>query len=193
MAAFLIPDGFITQKENAQRDAFQFSIPPTAWRVHDAMGTNIGTAGNDDLGLLSGTIGTAGTYLTSGDLKSAGATTRYARVQVPLPPEYYAAETVTVRLYTDMTAAADASATVDVQCYEMSKSAGTVGSDLCTTAATDCNSTTAAAKDFTITSTGLSPGDILDIRIAATVTDAAGVADVSVYIYQVALLLDIRG
>lgn len=192
MARNLIPDNFITQLECKQRDAVEYTVPVANFRVHDAFQTALSTASSDDLGVATGTLGTAGCYLTSGNAQGT-ALTQYARFQFVLPPEYYAGETVKVRLYCDMTTAATVSATADVQAYKQSVSAGTVGSDLCTTAALSINSTTAAAKDFTITSTSLSPGDVLDIRIAVAISDGSGSGTVTALIYQAAMLLDIRG
>lgn len=171
-----------------------YTVPLTQFRVHDALHTNLpGTAADDDLALATGTLGTDAPKLSAGDLKAAGATTRYGRVQVPLPPEYQDGETVTLRVSAGMeTTVADTSATVDVECYEVDREGG-VGSDLCTTSAQDINSLTFANADFTITPTGLSAGDLLDIRLAVAVNDAATGTAVTAVIGQVELLLDIKG
>ena len=168
----LTVDGSIPTVERtdiAQEANAIFPVPWTAWRVHDSP------------------------TLTAGDLKASGATTRYARCQVALPAEYDAAETVTLRISAGMvTTVADDSATVDVQCYKADRE-GAVGSDICNTAAQSINSETFANKDFTITPTGLTAGDVLDIRIAVTVTDAATATAVTATIGAVELLCDIRG
>lgn len=171
-----------------------YPIPLTFFRVWDALQTNLpGTAATDDLALITGTLGTASPIIQAGDLKAAGATTRYARVQVTLPPEYVAAETVLVRAKAGMTTTiADTSCTIDFQVYRVARD-GTVGSDICATAATTINSTTHADKDFTITATTLAPGDLLDIRMAITCTDGATVTAVTPTVDQVELVLDIRG
>lgn len=177
-----------------QDSAKVYPIPLTRFRTHDAMQTNLpGTAAADDLGLTTGTLGTDSPKLTTGDLKAAGATTRYARCQVALPPEYVDGETVTLRVSAGMeTTVADNTATLDAQVYKVDREGG-VGSDLCGTAAQNINSLTFGDQDFSITATGLSAGDLLDIRLALAVNDAASGTDVIGTIGQVELLCDIKG
>lgn len=170
-----------------------YPISPLAWRVHDAPQTNLpGTSSSDDLGVYGATFATNSLYIATYDVKTL-TTTLYARTFLYLPAEYDPGETVTVRLYAGMkTTVASTSATVDVQCYE-SDGFGGIGSDLCTTSATSINSLTAANKDFTITPTTLAAGDLLDIRVAIAVTDAATGTAVIGAIGAAYLLLDIKG
>jgi hypothetical protein len=158
----------------AQRDNQETVIDFIGARVWDAFQTNLpGTPATDDLGLIGGTFGTNAPSIQTGDLKAAGATTRYARFQVNLPPEYVAGQTVTLRFAAGMiTTIADASATLDVECH-LSDEDDTVSADLYVGAAQSINSLTFADKDFTITPATLSPGDMLDVRIAIAVNDAA--------------------
>lgn len=171
-----------------------FVIPMTSCRVWDAPQTLLpGTAANDDLGLVRGTLGTNSLVLSAGDLKAAGATTRYAGLQIPIPAEYDAGESLTLRLSAGMqTTVADNSATVDVQVYKADRE-GAVGSDLCATSVQGINSLTFSDKDFVITPTGLAPGDLLDVRIAVAVNDAATATAVTAAIGAVELLADVRG
>lgn len=190
-------DGSIptVDRSDLAQDANQvYGIPLTLLRVHDALQTNLpGTSATDDLGLSTGTLGTDSPKVTTGDLKAAGATTRYARLQFALPPEYDDGNTVTVRISAGMeTTVADGTATVDVEAYKCDRE-GAVGSDICATAAQSINSLTFANKDFTITPTGLSAGDMLDIRIAVAVNDGSTVTAVIATIGAVELLLDIKG
>lgn len=163
-------------------------------RVHDAFATNLpGTAASDDLGLSSGTFGTSPMVITGGDMKALGATTRYARFQVELPECYDSAETVSISMEAGMvTTVADASCTIDLQCYKLDKAAG-IGSDLCVTAAMTMNSLVFSTKTFAITSSGFEPGDVLDVRIAITCTDAATATAVIPTIGAIDLLCDIKG
>lgn len=178
-----------------QQDAARVKIPLTQFRVWDAYNTNLpGTGATDDLALIGGTFATAHPSIQTGDLKAAGATTRYARVQINLPYTYVAAETVTIRLSAGMlTTVADASATVDVEAYRQDEDTTLTGSDICATAAQSINSLTFANKDFQITATTLQPGDTLDIRIAIAVTDAATGTAVIGTIGSVELLCDVKG
>ncbi len=171
-----------------------FPIRLTDLRVWDAYQTNLpGTAATDDLALSGGTFATSPPVISAGDLKAAGATTRYARFQMQLPECYDAGETVTLSLAAGMkTTVADTSCTVDVQCYRIDKISG-IGSDLCTTAAAAMNSLVFADKDFTITPSGLVPGDVLDVRIAIACNDAATATAVTPTIAAIELVCDIKG
>jgi hypothetical protein len=147
---------------------------------------------NDDLGLIGGTFASASPTLQTGDLKSAGATTRYARAQIRLPAEYQAGQTVVLRFHAGMlTTQSDGTATLDVQCYCSDEEAG-ISADLCATAAQSINSLTLADIDFSITPTSLTAGDLLDVRIAIAISDAAGATAVIGCIGAAKLLCDVR-
>lgn len=171
-----------------------FPINLTTLRVWDAYQTNLpGTAATDDLALVGGTFATAPPTISAGDLKAAGATTRYARCEVRLPECYEAGETVTIAISAGMkTTVASSSCTVDVEAYKLDKISG-ISADLCATAATSINSLTFATKSFTITSTALTAGDVLDVRIAIACNDAATVTAVTPTIAAIDLLCDIKG
>ena len=110
-----------------------------------------------------------------------------------LPAEYDTGQTVTLRINGGMvTTVSDTTATVDVEAHE-SDGEGGVGSDLCATAAQSINNLSFAQKDFSITPTGLSAGDLLDVRIAVAVDDSATGTAVIGSIGSIALLCDVRG
>ncbi len=188
----LKPD--VPRSNLAQTALAAYPIPWTAWRVHDALATNLpGTSAADDLALVGGTFGSASPSLQSYDVKAAGAVTLYARASLWLPPEYDAGQTVKLRFHAGMlTTAADVSATLDAALYKSDGEAG-IGSDLVTTAAQSINSTTLADKDFDISATLLSPGDVLDLRIAVAINDASTATTVAAILGAASLLLDIRG
>jgi hypothetical protein len=187
-------DAGIERSKLEQTSLAIFPIPVTQCRVHDAMQTLLpNPSANDDLGLYGGAFGTNHPAIKTSDLKAAGATTRYARLLIPIPAEYDGAETVQIRVKAGMeTTVADNTATVDLEASECDKD-GTVSADLCTTDAQSINNLTAANKDFTITATDLVAGDILDVRIAVAVNDAATGTAVTAAVYTVELLCDIRG
>jgi hypothetical protein len=169
-----------------------FAVPLDSLRVHDALATNLpGTAADDDLALVGGTFGSASPKVSSGDVKAAGCT-RYARFQFQLPAEYDAGQTVTLRASAGMTTTpADGSATLDFEVYKSDREAG-IGSDLCGTAAQSINSTAWADKSFTITPTGLTAGDVLDVRMTITVVDTATGTAVIADVGAIEMLIDIR-
>ncbi len=177
----------------AQEPLASYPVKLTDFRVFDAFQTNLpGTAASDDLGLVGGAFGTGSPTLQSSDSKAASVT-QYARCMITMPPEYDSGETVTIRVHAGMnTTISDGTATVDVECYEVDQTGG-IGSDLCTTNATSINSTTNSDKDFSITASGLAPGDILDVRITIAITDTATGTAVIGEIGSVELLCDIRG
>lgn len=172
----------------------RFPVKLTDLRVWDAYQTNLpGTAAADDLALIGGTFGTAPPVVSAGDLKAAGATTRYARFQTELPECYDPGETFKLSFSSGMvTTIADTSCTIDVQCYKIDKITG-IGSDLCATAAITINSLVFADKEFTITPSGLEAGDVFDVRIAITCTDAATGTAVTPTIAAIDRVCDIKG
>lgn len=182
-------DSILVQTDNAV-----FPIPFVDFRVWDALQTNLpGTPANDDLGLIGGTFGSAPPMIQAGDLKAAGATSRYARVQVQLPECYVAGETVSLVLTAGMlTTIADTSCTLDVEAYRAGKD-GTIGSDLCATAAQSINNLVFAAKTFVITAATLGPGDWLDVRITIACNDGATATAVTPALGGADLVCDIKG
>jgi len=178
----------------AQDNLAEYADDPTGWRVHDAFATNLpGTPADDDLGLVTGTLGTAPPEVQTGDLKAAGATTRYARRVVTIPQEYQAGQTFQLRFRAGMKATvADVSATLDIEAYKLD-GAGGVSGDLYAGPAQDINSLTLQDIDFTITPTTLTPGDQLDVRIAMAVNDAATGTAVTGVIHKLSRLCDVKG
>lgn len=187
-------DAAIARSKLAQDTLKAFDVKLTDFRVWDAMQTPLpGTSATDDLGLYGNTFATASPLVRTYDVKAAGAQTLRARVLIPLPIEYDAGETVTLRLFSGMiTTIADVSATIDVEAYE-SGGDTTISADLCTTAAQSINSLTFANKDFTITPAGLTGGDLLDVRVTIAVNDAATVGAVIAGFGKAQLLADVRG
>lgn len=189
------PGTLLPRAQNEQEQLVVYPLPWSGWTKHDEPWTRLtGTPAADDLGLSGATFGTNTPALTTGDLKTAGATTRYARIQYPIPPEYDPGQTAILRFRAGMvTHIADVSATLDAEVFKSNGEGGKTGSDLCTTDPLDINADTFANFDFTITPASLSPGNLFDIRIAIAVNDAATGDPVAAVIGQAALLLDIRG
>lgn len=184
----------ISREKMALESNAIYPVPLSALRVHDSFAALLPAAGtSDDLGIDAGTLGTNAPRVRTGDLKAAGATTRYTRFQCALPPEYDDGQTVTLRVSAGMlTTVADTTATLDAQVYECDRVGG-VSSDLCATAAQSINSVTLADYEFEITPTDLVAGDALDIRLAVAVNDAATGTVVEGVIAAIELLVDIRG
>lgn len=185
--------GNIARSALTQDAAAIYGVEMTRLRTWDALATNLpGTAGNDDLGLITGTPGTDAPTLQAGDM--GGATiSRKAAFEFVLPAEYDAGETITLRVHAGMlTTVADASATLDAEVFVVADT-GAVGSDICATAAQSINSLTFANKDFTITPTSRVAGDRLVVILTVAAEDAGDTGVMIPEITNVELLLDVKG
>lgn len=176
-------------KESLQK----FTIPLTELRVHNSIATLLpGTAAADDLGLDGGTFGASNSpVVKSTDLASTSGTL-YARFTKEMPQNYVAAQNVLLRIRAAMETVSDTTATLDVEAFK-SDGEGGGGSDLYADSAVDINSATFSDKDFVISAGSLSPGDVLDVRIAIAITDGATGSGVVANIGELALLCDTRG
>lgn len=186
-----ISDLQLTRGKSALRALDVIPINLADLRVWDARATNLPTAAaSDDLGYVTGTLGTNPPQVQAGDLKAAGATTRRAGAVIELPGDYADGNTVTIRLTAGMkTTVSDTSATIDVEAYQLLDD-GTISADLCTTAAQSINSLTYAAKSFTITPSTLVAGSRLDVRISIAVNDGATATAVIALVHRLDLLCD---
>ncbi len=203
---FLLTDGSIVSKhfaadaaieatKLARRSQARVTVPLEKLRTWDALATNLpNTSSSDDLGLVTGSWGSTAPYVGTSDLKTAGATTRYAGFLIPMPPDYEDGETVTLRVTCGMkTTVADTSCTIDAECYPFNLREGGIDTtDLVATSAQSINSLTAASKDFAIDESGLVAGQMLSFRIKIVCTDAAAVTAVIAAIWQVEVLCDLR-
>lgn len=182
----------VTRSQHVQDSNVEFPVLLTDGRVHDSGAHLPTTAASDDLAIGVGTLGTQDFYLTTSDAK-ATTVTQYARYQVQVPYEFDAGETLQLVVNGEMnTTVSDGTATVDLEVYK-SDLDGTVGSDLCATAAQSINSLTAADKTFTVTATGLNPGDLLDVRVTIAITDSATGTAVIGRVNSIRRKLDCRG
>ena len=183
----------IARTKLAQSALASFAQDLHALRVWDAVSSLLPSTGSsDDLGLYTGTFGSAASRAKTGDVKTLGATTRRCRTLIQLPDNYEAGEDVQIRCLAGMeTTVADTSATIDVEAYEV-QSDGTLSADLVTTSAASINSLTLANKDFTLTATALTPGATLDVRVSIATNDGAGATAVIAVLAKLILRCDTR-
>jgi len=183
----------ISRSSLIQEDFATYVVPFRDWRVHDNLSSLLpATAATDDLGLDGETFGTETPFLISSDSKAA-TTTQYGRFQFALPVEYVAGQSVRIQVKAGMkTTVSDGTATCDLECYESDDDGG-LGSELVTTGATTINSLTQATLNFDVTSTGLAPGDVLDCRLTAAISDSSTSTAVLAKISRVSMLLDVKG
>ena len=183
------------ERSKLARESKKFNLELEQLRIHDSASNAVlpNTAAADDLGLIIGTIGTAGFTVQTSDAK-VSTTTQKAAFRFSLPPEYDDGEAIAIVLHAGMmTTISDGTATIDISAYSKNEADGTHGADLCTTAAVTINSLTAAAKSFTVDPTGLVNGDELTVLITIAITDGATGTAVVGRITKVHCLLDIKG
>lgn len=199
----ILPDGGLSNPDIAananietskmeQRVLAEYQVPRDAFRVWDAITTNpVSAAASDDLGLVTGTWGSAANKITAGDCKAA-TTTRRIYFSVPVPPNYDDGQTIQLKVRAKMeTTLSDGTCTIDAEAYIAND--GTLTSDLVATAAQSMNSLTAANYNFTLSSGSIDPGDLLEVRLTIACVDSATATAVTPAIYEVALLCDTRG
>lgn len=180
----------LTQEANAA-----FPVDLTTLRIHDAPQTNLpGTSTGNDLALVGTTFGTDALAVETADLKAAGATNNYARFQITVPHNYDSGQTITLRLHSLMiTTVADATSTLDVEAYLSDEEGAKTGSDLYAGAALSNNSLTGSDYDFVLTTTSVTPGATIDVRITSAVNDAATGTEVKSRIGAITVLIDCKG
>lgn len=135
-----------------------------------------------DLG-LSDTPGAAvlGTQTNGGSTASA---TEKAAFLFNVPATYEPGAALTLRVRAKVSAARQVSATVDAVVKKLGDAA--LGSDVCATAA-QALTTSFANYDFTITPTGIAPGDVLYVELALATDDTGGSTNGTPSIAAVAL------
>ena len=180
----------------AQADLQSFNIPWSWWRTFDSMGVNLpSAAANDDLGLVGGTHGTAHPSLQAGDVGGTSST-RKARAVIPLPWNYVAAQSVTLRFFAAcLTSAPDTTCTLDIAVYLHDGDTTLHGDgDLApAAAANNIKSTVFTNVDFALsTLTNISPGSELDVLLSIEYDDSGDAAVMIPCIGLAQLLCDVR-
>ena len=124
-------------------------------------------------------LGTNAVYL-EGEPAEGETEVSVAIFEVVLPPDYAAAQTVTISVNAQVedTATANIGAcTVDLNVYEMN--AITASAELCSTAAQTIALGSWAVKTFTITSAALVAGDRLFVKLTTSVVEQDGTGDIA--------------
>lgn len=170
-----------------------FTIPLTTLRQSTDFATVLsGTPSGSDLGIITGTFGTTQPYVRTSDAKTTTVTQR-CRALVQFPFNYVAGQTAALRAACGMlTTVSDTTATIDMEAYLLDRTTSEA-TDLVTTSATSINSLTFSNRDFSLTSSSLSPGSLLDVRVTIAITDAATVGSVYGAISALELVCTTRG
>lgn len=135
-----------------------------------------------------------GTLVLDGQDAQNETETETCMFEVPLPIHYSADDDVNIVVHAKYDATGGGTsitATVDIEVYKLA-AAGTVGSDLNTTAAIALTSSFADCR-FTITDSALTPGDMLLVLVRTAVTEAGNTGTVKSVIGSIDVQLDSRG
>lgn len=136
--------------------------------------------------LLGQAATTAGVNLV-GNAVSGNTKTDYAQIDAVLPPWYVAGAAITVRIRAKWTTTLlTVSSLVDAEVKVAAD--GTLGSDICTTAAQQVT-TSFANYNFTVTPTGRVAGETLTIRVGLLGDDTGGTINTAGAISAIALVL----
>lgn len=181
--------GGITQAMHAEQALQAFEIPFGDFLAADGADLAITETAGD----FFRNIGTNQLFI-DGEASQNETETSVGWFRFTLPHNYVSAGDVKVRLVVgveDGAAGTLGSCTIDVSAYEQGLD-GTVGSDLCATAALAID-TTYAAKDFTITATNLVAGDVLVVKVTAVVIETGNSNTINARITKIQVLCDVQG
>lgn len=187
----VVPAGAIARVKLTQEDAAAYPVSLMQCRSNTGLALTA-TEGAGIPSILGGGIGTGGLQIAGEVANNETETTTFS-FEFALPPEYVSGETVTLRLRSSVAGAGTlgATKTIDVECYELGAD-GTVGSDLCATAAGTLVDDVNTTFDFTITPTGLAAGDRLQVFVQTSILETA-TADLQAFVNYIAFLLDVKG
>lgn len=192
-SAITFKDGQIDRDFLEQQNLAEIGVPLTDLRVWDDISSLLpNTASNDDLAIITGTWGTDLPSIQTSDQASNGAAaSQYAYFYYIIGDEFILGETLQFIFRAAMGTVADTTATLDLTVY-INDGDGAAGVDLCSTAAQSINYAVANDYTFSITTSGLSHGDILQCRIDVEIEDGATSSGVIGEITDIICARDIR-
>ncbi len=182
----------VVRSKLAQDDLVAYQIPLCEFLAVDGAELGVGEDASDLFRKVATNVVTLLGRTPDNTTEAASAYCQFA-----LPPEYVASETVqvvvTAQFIDGPGADSGRASTIDIEVYE--QAAGAVGGDINETGAIAFSADdTYETKTFTITDAGLSPGDLLNIKVTASAKDdAGGGAGTQIEIGEVSVLLDVRG
>ncbi|MFA4972107.1 MAG: hypothetical protein WC683_05805 [bacterium] len=165
------------------------SHPVPVYTLRAADGAALGLADTGDSGDHYLTY-SAGVWALMGNSPDSDTQTDVSLFQFALPPNYVAAGDVKIRVNSLFTADGDTK-TVDLNVYEINKTDGTKGADICETTVITLTGT-AAAHDFTVTAADLVAGDLLSVIVTTAFQDADGAVG-EAKINSIEVLCDVKG
>lgn len=164
----------LLQRSSAATETSQkIRIPLTAFKNADGSAIPATTPGAGQYAAISGGFGVGGHKL-QGEAASGNTKTPTCKATFAMPQNYVAGTSFTLEVTERVSAVANTTADIDANLFKSNENGGVTGSDLCVTSAITHNSTSWVTQVFTITTTGLSPGDEIDIYLRHTVNDSGG-------------------
>lgn len=179
--------GSITRANLIQEDSKEYGIPLHSLRAAD--GNVLGISDTEDSGDHYLTF-SSNTWTLYGNSPNSDTQTDVSIFQFQLPPEYVDGEAIGVEIAAQYTADGDTK-TLDLEAYKVDKTNGSVGSDLCQTAAQ-----TLTANDdtynFSVLSAGIVAGDLFNFKVTTVFQDSDGTVG-EAQITSIQVKLSIRG
>lgn len=199
----ILPDGYVTPDllsdtfalpiaKNVQRPLARSPIRLGECRKQDfsAVLPTSNTTGDAFLKITPGTHGTHSVLIQSADFASASGS-QSTKFEVILPPNYEDGESVAIVIRAKLGTDASVTKTLDITAYAADGD-GTVGSDLCATAAQNLT-TSYANYTFVITPTSLVAGDRVEVLLTTALNDGVAGSGVVASISNIELQCDTRG
>lgn len=118
------------------------------------------------------TITAGSVFLLIGEVATSNTKTDIAIVDFKLPDSYVKGNNLVVGINCAEVGGASTAQTMLLNAYRLNED-GTEGADICATAVQNLPTTTPAILNYTITGATLSPGDIVQLKLTAVVTEAA--------------------
>lgn len=160
------------KRANAFDETAQVIKPPAGLYRNEDGSVLAAAAASGKFGLVSNAWGVGGHKL-QGEAASGNSKTSTVKLLVPLPQNYVAASTITLKVTHRVSVIANTTANVDAEVRKTDGNGG-VGSDQVTTSAQTNNTTGWVTSSFTVTGTSFSPGDEVEVFVRSVVDDSGG-------------------
>lgn len=143
----------------------------------------------------AGSFATPSGVVLTGETANSNTKTDYCTFLVEVPNSYIAGQSLNLQITQEIAGAGStptvaAASTIDAKVYRLAGD-GSIGTDLCTTAA-QALTEAPTVRTFALNNTDLVPGDVLSVWLEMAVTEGAA-ADANGVINKIALAFDIKG
>ena len=161
-------------RTNAETETAQsIGLPLTGWKNADGSTMPATTPAAGQFAHISGGWGVGGHKLQS-EAASGNTKTPTTKQTFVMPQNYVAGTSFELKITHRTSAVANTTASIDASVFKSDGNGGVTGSDLVTTGAITYNNTAWTTSTYAVTTTGLSPGDEIDVYVRGTVDDSGG-------------------